>query len=142
MDKEILYINSILSKSSIGLTSSEISKLIFEKYDTRISRTIVKNYLWSYFRSIIKYDSVNYTYKLTQDLFLLDDIVVRFDINQSRALSSKIEGGKIIITADRKFDLEKFIRALGVLNFKIGSNRHNLDIIKQLNRVIEQLTTT
>ena len=57
MDKEIIYINNILVNSKVGLSTSDISKKIFEKYDAKVSRTIVKNYLWSYFRDIIKYDS-------------------------------------------------------------------------------------
>ena len=47
MDKEIIYINNILVNSNEGLSTSDISKLIFEKYGAKVSRTSVKNYLWS-----------------------------------------------------------------------------------------------
>ena len=67
MDKEIYYINTILLETEEGLSTSEISKLLFEKFNIKVSRQIVKNYLWSYFRNIIQYNSSDYTYKLSQN---------------------------------------------------------------------------
>lgn len=139
MDKEIIYINSILNSSDEGFTTSEISKKIFEQYGIKISRTIVKNYLWSYFRDVIEYNSSNYSYTLKMDNFLINDINVICSTNTPRAISSKIEGAEIIIVVDKNVPLEKYIKAIGVINYRIGKNKSNLDFIKQINRTLEQL---
>lgn len=139
MDKEIVFINAILNKNDQWITTSEISKKIFEEFDVKISRTIVKNYLWSYFRSIIEYNSSNYSYKIKSDPFLIEDINVIQIANLPRAISSRIEGSKIIISIDKNTPLESYIKAIGILNYKIDKNKKNLDLIKQINRTIEQL---
>jgi hypothetical protein len=139
MDKDILCINSVLRTANKALTTSEISKLIYEKYELKISRTIVKNYLWSFFRSIIIYDQGDFTYKLDNDNFLLEDIEVNMTSSASRPIGSSIEGGKIIITADTNVSIQDFIKGFAILNYKVGTNKRNSDLVKQLNRVIEQL---
>jgi hypothetical protein len=139
MDNDILFINSVLVSSKIGLTTSDISKLIFEKYGVKISRTIVKNYLWSYFRHIIQYNQSDYTYKLDNDNFLLDDIEVSISSSVPRPISSSVVGGKIKITVDEAVSKEDFLKGITILNYKLGSNQRNTDLIKRLNRVIEQL---
>ncbi len=139
MDKEVFYINSILVENSKGLTTSDISKLIFEQYQTKISRTIVKNYLWSYFRNLIEYDPGNYTYKLSNDHFLLDDIEVVQGDKKNRPICSQVCGSKIKIEIEKNVDLHLLVKAIGILNYKIGSNNRNTDLIKQINRIIEQL---
>ena len=139
MDKDILCINSVLRDANKALTTSDISKLIYERYEVKISRTIVKNYLWSFFRNIIIYDQGDFTYKLDNDKFLLEDIEVNMTSKAARPISSSIEGGKIIITADTNITIQDFIKGFAILNYKIGANKRNSDLIKQLNRVIEQL---
>jgi len=139
MDKEIIYINSILNSSREGFTTSEISKKIFDQYGVKISRTIVKNYLWSYFRDVIEYNSSNYSYILKMDQFLINDINVLYSENTPRPIGGKIEGAKIIIEIDKDIPLEKYIKAIGIINYRIGKNKNNLDFIKQINRTLEQL---
>lgn len=139
MDNETLMINVILTSSIVPLTSSEISKLVYEKYKVKISKTIVKNYLWSFFRDIIIYDSGNFTYKLKDDKFLLDDVEVIFKDQPERPIGSNVLGGKILITADSNILFQDFIKGIAILNYKIDVNKRNIDLIKQLNRVIEQL---
>ena len=139
MDNETLMINVILTSAIVPLTSSEISKLVYEKYKVKISKTIVKNYLWSFFRDIIIYDSGNFTYKLKDDKFLLDDVEVIFKDQPERPIGSNVLGGKILITADSNISFQDFIKGIAILNYKIDVNKRNIDLIKQLNRVIEQL---
>jgi hypothetical protein len=139
MDNETLMINFVMKSSFLPLTSSEISKLVYEKYKIKISKTIVKNYLWSFFRDVIVYDSVNYTYKLKNDRFLLDDLQVVFKDQPERPIGSSVLGGKIIITADSNILLQDVIKGIAILNYKIDIKKKNVDLIKQLNRVIEQL---
>jgi hypothetical protein len=140
MDKDIVYINTILNKNNQGVTTAEISKKIFEEFDIKISRTIVKNYLWSYFRSIIEYNSSTYSYKLKSDPFLINDINVVQLENVARPISSKIEGSSIIISVDKNIPFESYIKAIGVINFKIDKNKKSVDLIKLINRTIEQLS--
>lgn len=139
MDKEILCINSILVGSPKALTTADIAKLMFEKYELKLSKTIVKNYLWSFFRHVIDYNSGDFTYKLDGDKFLLEDVKVKMSSDALRPLGSSIEGGKILITADSNISIQDYIMGFAVLNYRVGGNKRNSDIIKQLNRVIEQL---
>lgn len=138
MDKEIVFINNLLKESDEGLTTSEISKKIFEKHNLKVSRQIVKNYLWSYFRNIIKYDSSKYTYSLDNDKFLIDDVIVTKLQKSPRALSIEFEGPKINVKYDERKSKEDFIRALAILNFKSSNKKKNADLLKQINRIIEQ----
>lgn len=139
MDTDILCINTILRDSDKPLTTSEISMQIYEKYQMKISKKIVQNYLWSFFRHIIDYNQTDYTYKLNSDKFLLEDIEVNMVEKAPRPIGSNIVGGKIIITADSKISLKDLIKSFAILNYKIGTNKRNSDLIKQLNRVIEQI---
>jgi hypothetical protein len=139
MDREINYINEILATSEDGLTTSEISKAIFEKYNEKVSKTIVKNYLWSYFRTVIKYDSSNYTYKLNNDQFLLDDIEVEGVPSSVRPISTKFKNSKILVEFDKRINIDMYIKAIAIMNYKISPQKRNVDLLKQLNRVVEQI---
>jgi hypothetical protein len=140
MDKEITYINNILINTNEGLSTSDISKKIFEKYETKVSRTIVKNYLWSYFRNIIKYDSSEFTYRLDNDEFLINDINVIKKNNATRPISANFEGSKITVEYDDNVPIDVYIQAIAIMNFKTSVNKKNADLLKQLNRIVEQIT--
>lgn len=139
MDKEIIYINNILVNSKEGLSTSDISKLIFERYDAKVSRTIVKNYLWSYFRDIIKYDSSEFTYKINNDEFLIDDIIVDKKSKLSRPISANFEGSKIKVEFDNNIPIDIYIQAIAIMNFKTNVNKKNTDLLKHFNRIVEQI---
>jgi len=139
MDKEIIYINNILVNSKVGLSTSDISKKIFEKYDAKVSRTIVKNYLWSYFRDIIKYDSSEFTYKINNDEFLIDDIIVDKKSKLSRPISANFEGSKIKVEYDNNIPVDIYIQAIAIMNFKTNVNKKNADLLKHFNRIVEQI---
>jgi len=139
MDKEIIYINNILVNSKVGLSTSDISKKIFEKYDAKVSRTIVKNYLWSYFRDIIKYDSSEFTYKINNDEFLIDDIIVDKKSKLSRPISANFEGSKIKVEYDINIPVDIYIQAIAIMNFKTNVNKKNADLLKHFNRIVEQI---
>jgi hypothetical protein len=139
MDKEIIYINNILVNSKVGLSTSDISKKIFEKYDAKVSRTIVKNYLWSYFRDIIKYDSSEFTYKINNDEFLIDDIIVDKKSKLSRPISANFEGSKIKVEYDNNIPIDIYIQAIAIMNFKTNVNKKNADLLKHFNRIVEQI---
>lgn len=139
MDKEIIYINNILVNSKLGLSTSDISKKIFEKYDAKVSRTIVKNYLWSYFRDIIKYDSSEFTYKINNDEFLIDDIIVDKKSKLSRPISANFEGSKIKVEYDNNIPIDIYIQAIAIMNFKTNVNKKNADLLKHFNRIVEQI---
>lgn len=139
MDKEIIYINNILVNSKVGLSTSDISKKIFEKYYAKVSRTIVKNYLWSYFRDIIKYDSSEFTYKINNDEFLIDDIIVYKKSKLSRPISANFEGSKIKVEYDNNIPIDIYIQAIAIMNFKTNVNKKNADLLKHFNRIVEQI---
>ncbi len=139
MDKDIFHIHDILSSAEEPLTTMIISKRIFEKYESRLSRKITQNYLWSYFRNIIDYNASDYTYFLKEDCFLLDDIDVVSVKNPPRTLSSNFEGERIIVAFDSSISIKRLIEAITIINYRQQSTKKNIDLIKQVNRVIEQL---
>ena len=139
MDKEILYINNILLDNPNGLTTSDISKIIFEKHGLKISRTIVKNYLWSYFRNQIKYNSADFTYILENDRFLLDDIDIIKVEKTTRSIDCAFVGSKIKVEYDASVSIETLIKAISIINYKSPVVKNNTDLIKQINRVVEQI---
>jgi hypothetical protein len=139
MDREINYINKILASTEEGLTTSEISKQIFEIFNEKVSKTIVKNYLWSYFRTVIKYDSSNYTYKLNNDQFLLEDIEVAGVPSSVRPINTKFKDSKILVEFDKRIKIDMYIKAIAIINYKITPQKRNVDLLKQLNRVVEQI---
>lgn len=138
MDKEIFYINSILLESEEPLTNSDISKRLYDKYNIKVSRQIVKNYLWSYFRNLIRYDSSNYTYALKEKSFISDDIYITSVENSPRTINARFDGGRLELEYDRSKSIEEIIKAIGIINFTISSQKKQLDLIKQINRIIEQ----
>lgn len=139
MDKEIIYINNILANAEVGLSTSDISKLIFERYGAKVSRTIVKNYLWSYFRDIIKYDSSEFTYKMNNDEFLIDEIIVDQKSKLCRPISANFEGSKIKVEFDNNIPIDIYIQAIAIMNFKTNVNKKNTDLLKHFNRIVEQI---
>lgn len=139
MDKEIAYIYEVIASSKAPLTAAEISKQIFERYKFRLSRTIVRNYMWSYFRSLVEYDSVKYTFVLNNDQFLISDIDVSAAKNPSRAISAKFEGARISVIYDDQIPVSVFIKAITLINFKSKSSVNKIDLVKQVNRTIEQI---
>lgn len=138
MDKEIYYINTILLETEEGLSTSEISKSLFEKYKIKVSRQIVKNYLWSYFRNIIQYNSSDYTYKLSQKSFLSDDILVKSIEKSPRMISANFENGKLELIYNESKSIEALVKAIGIINFSYSPKKKQTDLIKQINRIIEQ----
>ena len=142
MDKEISCINNILIKCDKRLTTAEISKKLFEDYKMRLSRKIVKNYLWSYFRNLIDYNSDDYTYILKNDTFLIGDIEILQVKNKPRAITTKINGSKIQLEYDVNITQDVFIKAIGLINYKTNFLKKNIDFIKHLNRTVEQINDT
>ena len=138
MDKEIFYINSILVETDEGLTTSEISKLLFEKFNIKVSRQIVKNYLWSYFRNIIEYNKSEFSYKLSKKSFLSDDIFVQSVEKSPRMISANFKNGKLELSYDKSKSIEDLVKAIGVINFSFSQKKKQTDLIKQINRIIEQ----
>lgn len=137
MDKEIIYIKNILSESNFGLTTSEISKEIFIKYNYKISKTIVKNYLWSFLRNDIEYDTESFKYKLIEFQNIYEDIEIVKDDKAVRALSYVVEGNLIKLKYRSDLNIDLLLKVLAILNIK-GYNQ-KYDLVKNINRYIDLL---
>lgn len=61
---EVVSILSILRNASQPLTAADISKKLRKESELKISPKITKNYLWSYFRNMVDFDSNDWTYSL------------------------------------------------------------------------------
>lgn len=138
MDKEIIYIQNILSKTNIPLTAGGISKKIFEEYNHKISKKIVTNYLWSYFRDDIEYNTENYTYKFLKhapidiesfELIPLKDAV--------RVIDLQVKGTKLVVQYDSSLSLEKLIMIISHLNLERVNSKH--DLVKKINQYNDKL---
>lgn len=139
MDRDILHIYEVLSSANVPLTAGEISKEIFKRYDIRLSKTIVRNYLWSYFRNLIDYNPDEFTFSLKDDRFLITDIDVSDVDHGPRAVSAQFEGARIRVSYDNRVPIETYIKAISIINYKYRSSKKKVDLIKQLNRTIEQI---
>jgi hypothetical protein len=138
MDKEIYIIHTILKNTLKPLTTKEIADDYSRLSGYRISKTIVKNYLWSYFREIIKFNSGDFTYALKGDKYLFTDVVCRETNDQIRPICTSAKTGKILIEFDKSITMVELIEAIGIVNFRTGGNFYKSDLIKSINRIIEQ----
>ena len=137
MDREIFYINYILQNSNKRLTTGDISKKIFEIFEHKVSKKIVQNYLWSFFRNEINYDPNDYSYELAKKSGkseILNDISIKSIPELPRAINIEVRGTNIIIEYNSTLTLETVLKSLADIYIHGFNNRH--DLIKNLNRVI------
>lgn len=137
MDKEINYIYQILKGANAPMSAKDISVELYNRHGIRISKTIVKNYLWSYFRHIIKYNSEEYTYTLEDSTLIVDDVRLVESTNSGRAISLSMKGSELVVEYDKNLPIENFIKGIAMLNLSRGLKKNNVDLVKQLNRIIE-----
>jgi hypothetical protein len=137
MDKEIYYIFSILSESSSELSTRDIAAEIFKKYKIRVSSKIVQNYLWSYFRNEIIFNSSEFTYSLKGEKLEAENVSINFVDSEARTMSMKVDGDKINLSYNRSVKLEDLLKALVLLNLNGYNNKY--DLLKNLNRYIDNL---
>jgi hypothetical protein len=139
MDIEIDMIYKVLTHSEAGQTSSEISKTIYEVYKKRLSRTIVKNYLWSYFRNMIDYESVSYTYKLKNDhrFFIQGENISTGD--SPRMISVRALGDKMEISISDRLHLQNLVKAIGIFYLEDDNTGKKKDLIKRLNQIMQTM---
>jgi hypothetical protein len=139
MDVEIDMIYKVLSHAGTGQTTSEISKIIHDLYKKRVSRTIVKNYLWSYFRNMIDYDSANYTYKLKNDhrFFIKSENI---NIGDSpRLIAIRALGDKMEISISERLNLQNLVKAIAIFYLEEDSSGKKKDLIKKLNQILQTI---
>jgi hypothetical protein len=140
MDRDSILIMKVLNASEDALTTAQISKEIYDQYKIRLSKKVVKNYLWSYFRNEINFKPDDCTYKLKSDMFLLDKVDIELLEKPPRAFTCKITGGRIVASVDSKVSVEVLAKAVVILNLKKIKVNDNVDFIKAINRSIENLT--
>jgi hypothetical protein len=56
-----------------------------------------------------------------------------------RPISTKLKNSKILIEFDKRIKIDLYIKAIAIINYKISPQKRNVDLIKQLNRVVEQI---
>ncbi|MFZ4680712.1 MAG: hypothetical protein ACOYLP_11145 [Flavobacterium sp.] len=139
MDKDSFYIFSVLSDSEKPITTAEISKEIYKKFNVRLSKKICQNYLWSFFRNNIIFDQDNYTYLLDYNNQIDFDIEVRQSINLPRAISSKVIDSKLVVEYDMNVPFDIFVKAIAYLNFSKTTSNSKKDLFKEINQRIESL---
>lgn len=139
MDKDSFYIFSVLSASKKPLSTAEISKAIYDKFNVRLSKKICQNYLWSYYRNNIIYDQDNYTYLLDHNDLTDIDIEVRQSINLPRAISSMVVGAKLVVEYDMNVPIDIFVKAIAYLNFSKITSNSKKDLFKEINQRIESI---
>lgn len=143
---EDYMIRAIMSESKEALSSGEISKKIYEKFNHRITKTTVKNYLWSSLRPLVHCNTEDWVYSLKKESEILsassvfkvstypvDDLpdylrikVLGDEVNCTyRSNLTVDEVIKALIELELANDLRK--EALKKLNIKIKHNRIDND---------------
>ena len=144
---EDFMIKAIMSESKEALSSGEISKRIYEKFKHRITKTTVKNYLWSSLRPLVHCNTEDWVYSLKKESEMLSTSSVfkvsTYPINdlpdylQIEVLGDEVnctyrdnltvdEVIKALIELELANDLRK--EALKKLNIRIKLNRIDNDI--------------
>jgi hypothetical protein len=136
IDKEINLIYFVLRNSEVSLSTQEIAKTLREKHNLKISKTIVKNYLWSYFRDIIDFDKENFTYSLTNTNDWGTQIELIPSNRTNRPIEINMKGVNIEVIYSHDLTVEKILDALAKFNFT-ETNKLSYDFIKKINRIIE-----
>jgi hypothetical protein len=136
IDKEIHLIYFVLLNSEVPLSTKEIAKTLREKHNLKISKTIVKNYLWSYFRDIIDFDQENFTYSLTNTNDWGTQIELISSNKTNRPIEINMKGVNIEVIYSHDLTVEKILDALAKFNFT-ETNKLSYDFIKKINRIIE-----
>ena len=137
MDREIYFIQKVLSENDKPLSTREISSEIFRIFKVKISSKIVQNYLWSYFRNEIEFNNTDFTYSLKCQTIETDNVSIVFLEADVRAISIIVDGNKIKITYNKSVKLEELIKAIVMLNFNGYNNKY--DLVKNINRYIDNL---
>jgi hypothetical protein len=137
MDREIYFIQKVLSENDKPLSTREISAEIFRIFKLKISSKIVQNYLWSYFRNEIEFNNTDFTYSLKCQTIETDNVSIVFLETDVRAISTIVDGNKIKITYNKSVKLEELIKAIVMLNFNGYNNKY--DLVKNINRYIDNL---
>jgi hypothetical protein len=136
IDKEIHLIYSVLRNSEVSLTTQELARILRDKHNLKISKTIVKNYLWSYFRDIIDFDKENFTYSLSNTNDWGTQIELTATDKTNRPIEINMKGVNIEVIYSHDLTIEKILDALAKFNFT-ETNKLNYDFIKKINRIIE-----
>ena len=110
-------IKVVMSESLEALSSGDISKKIFIKYNHRITKTTVKNYLWSSLRSQVKCDTENWVYSLKRDVDVLSTpstfkVKTKINTNNSDFISITTFGDEVICTYRENLKVDEVIKAL------------------------------
>lgn len=138
MNLEIQYIAAILHDSEVGLKTSEIARLIRNKHNHHITKTKVKNYLWSYFANDIKIND-QYEYTLKNNVTKLDHIetIMR---KQPRAICFVAEGRTLRAYYSDSLKLDKLVHAIAAVSANVNPISNTTDLTVRINREIDSLT--
>ena len=139
MDKEIYAIYQVLQSSDKMLTTKDISDELSRIFGIKVSKKVVKNYLWSFFRNVITMDPDDYSYRLASDKFLADDIVTKSSNSLPRAIQASAAGSQIEVVYHDRLSIQTLVSAIALVNFRKSAAK-NQDLIKIINRAINELS--
>jgi hypothetical protein len=76
---------------------------------------------------------------LILDDFIIQDVILNKIQNSSRTLVCEFKGSEIHIDYNTKISHETLIKAIAILNIKTQNSKNKIDLLKQLNRIIDQI---
>lgn len=132
---EDYMIKAIMSESKEALSSGIISKKIYEKFKHRITKTTVKNYLWSSLRPLVHCNTEDWVYSLKKESEMLSTSSV-FKVstyptdNLPDYLRIEILGDKVNCTYRDNLTVDEIIKALIELEL---TNDLRKEALKKLN---------
>ena len=132
---EEYMIKIVLSESTKSLSSGEISKMIYDKFNHRITKTTVKNYLWSSLRSCVSCNTEDWVYSLKNESEILSSSSV-FKVYTETAsnfpdyIKTDVLGDNVKCTFQENLTIDEILKALIELEL---ANDLRKDAIKKLN---------
>jgi hypothetical protein len=140
MNQEIIHIYQIIKEGSEPLTTAQISKELYSRNGLKISKKIVQNYLWSYFRDIIDYNSNDFTYKIKKsNSFEWSSVELIKCDKLTRAIEPSVNGNILEIKYNCSISKETIIKAIVEVYFNMNHKKKNVDFLKLINQAIDNL---
>lgn len=132
---EDYMIKAIMSESEEALSSGEISKKIYEKFKHRITKTTVKNYLWSSLRPLVHCNTEDWVYSLKKESEMLSTSSVfkvsTYPVNDlPDYLRIEVLGDEVNCTYRDNLTVDEVIKALIELEL---ANDLRKEALKKLN---------
>lgn len=138
MNRELLLVGQALNDIEKPFDLRSFGRFVRKEYSMKISNTILKNYLWSYFRFEINYNEGQYTLK--EDLLerVKDfEIEVEHAENLNDGLQFSLRGNNIKVYVNSDLKTDELVNAIIWLSMTNKNFLTTGDFVKRINQMIK-----